>query len=84
MNEIRPDYYNKNTIEAIDVIQAWELNFCLGNTVKYIARNGKKDPTKKIVDLKKALWYLDREIELLERIEDGKRAASEANFVDPA
>ena len=84
MNEIRPNYYNAETIEAIDVIQAWDLNFCLGNTVKYIARNGKKDPSKRIVDLKKALWYLNREIELLERIENGKRAASEENFVDSA
>ena len=84
MSEIRPNYYNSDTIEAIDVIQAWDLNFCLGNTVKYIARNGKKDPEKQIVDLKKALWYLNRHIESLERIENGKRAASEANFVDPA
>lgn len=83
MNEIRPDYYNRDTIEAIDVIEAWNLGFCLGNTVKYIARNGKKDPSKEIVDLKKASWYLNRHIEFLERIESGKRTEAEANFVDP-
>ena len=35
-----PDYYKGNGIEAIDVIEAWNLDFCLGNTVKYIARRG--------------------------------------------
>jgi hypothetical protein len=49
-----------NTYEAIKVIEAWDLGFCLGNTVKYIARAGKKDAT--LQDLKKAKWYLDREI----------------------
>lgn len=55
--------------EAIKVIEAWGLGFCLGNTVKYIARAGKKDDI--IEDLKKAEWYLSREIGRLlhERIE---------------
>ena len=57
-----PDYYKGNGIEAIDVIEAWNLDFCLGNTVKYIARCGKKS-NKVIEDLKKAAWYLNREIE---------------------
>ncbi len=48
--------------EAIKVIEAWELDFCLGNTVKYIARAGKKDPSKTIQDLEKAKWYLERKI----------------------
>jgi len=49
-----------NPYEAIKVIEAWELGFCLGNTVKYIARAGKKDAT--LQELKKAAWYLQREI----------------------
>lgn len=58
-----PAHYRKDTgFEAIDVIEAWELNFNLGNVVKYIGRNGKKDPDKYIEDLEKARWYLDREI----------------------
>lgn len=61
-----PSHYMPGTYEAINVIEAWDLNFCLGNTVKYIARAGKKDPNKIIEDLKKAKWYLDREIETLE------------------
>ena len=58
-----PTHYRKDTgHEAIDVIEAWQLNFNLGNTVKYISRNGLKDPDKYIEDLEKARWYLDREI----------------------
>lgn len=49
-----------NTYEAIKVIEAWNLDFCLGNTVKYISRAGKKG--NRLEDLKKARWYLDREI----------------------
>lgn len=58
-----PTHYGGDTVyEAIKVIEAWDLGFCLGNTVKYIARAGKKDRTDEIQDLKKARWYLDREI----------------------
>lgn len=53
-----------NPYEAIKVIEAWELGFCLGNTVKYISRAGKKGD--RLEDLKKARWYLDREIARLE------------------
>lgn len=56
-----PAYYQTGGIEAIDVIEAWGLGFCLGNTVKYIARAGKKG--NRLTDLKKAAWYLSREIE---------------------
>ncbi len=61
-----------NPYEAIKVIEAWELDFCTGNTVKYISRAGKKDPSKRIEDLKKGRWYLDRLIQRLEQ-EQGKR-----------
>lgn len=53
-----------NPYEAIKVIEAWELGFCLGNTVKYIARAGKKSTL--LEDLKKSRWYLDREIKKIE------------------
>lgn len=63
-----PPHYGgeDNPYEAIKVILAWGLGFCLGNTVKYVARAGKKDPAKRLEDLKKARWYLDREITELE------------------
>jgi hypothetical protein len=62
-----PDHYGgkDNPYEAIKVIEAWGLGFCLGNTVKYVSRAGRKDSTKTIEDLKKARWYLDREIAAL-------------------
>lgn len=65
-----PDHYQNgedNTYEVIKVIDAWGLGFCLGNTVKYIARAGKKDPKKEFEDLKKAAWYLNHEIEKLQK-----------------
>jgi hypothetical protein len=55
-------YGGDTTYEAIKVIEAWELNFHLGNVVKYINRAGKKDLTKTKEDLLKAQWYLDRYI----------------------
>jgi len=63
-----PDHYGgaTNPYETIKVIEAWQLGFCLGNAVKYISRAGKKDPTKELVDLKKAAWYLERHIKTLE------------------
>jgi hypothetical protein len=61
-----PQHYGGDTpYEAIKVIEAWALGFCLGNAVKYISRAGKKDPAKAIEDLEKARWYLDREIATL-------------------
>lgn len=64
-----PDHYqfgNDNQYEAIKVIDAWELGFSLGNTVKYISRAGKKHKEKELEDLKKALWYLQHHITQLE------------------
>lgn len=55
-----------NPYEVIKVIEALDMDFHLGNTFKYIARAGKKVSDKEIQDLKKALWYLERKIELLE------------------
>lgn len=56
-----PDYYKRGGIEVIDVIEAWGLGFNLGNVVKYIARAGRKTKDG-LQDLRKAAWYLDREI----------------------
>jgi hypothetical protein len=65
-----PAHYggSENPYEAIKVIEAWDLDFCLGNTVKYISRAGKKDKAKEIEDLKKAAWYLARRLEQLEGV----------------
>lgn len=67
-NVNNPKHYGgkDNPYEAIKVIEAWDLDFCLGNTVKYISRAGKKDNT--IQDLEKAKWYLERKINNLKKI----------------
>ena len=74
MNDIvnHPSHYTDGKIEVIDAIEAWGLNFHRGNAVKYIARAGKKDPTKEIEDLKKAEWYIHREIQRLEKCRKDK------------
>lgn len=60
-----PAHYCKGrTIEPADAIIDWGLSWCLGNVVKYIARAGRK--TDLIEDLKKAAWYLQKEISRLE------------------
>lgn len=63
-----PPHYGgaNNAYEAIKVIEAWDVEFCLGNTLKYICRAGKKDDSLTVEDLKKAQWYLNRRIEQLE------------------
>lgn len=62
-----PNHYCEGRkYEPKDVIRDWELNFNLGNTVKYIARNGRKQGNSVLQDLKKARQYLDFEIAYLE------------------
>lgn len=65
-----PSHYNDGKIEVIDFIEDKNLNFHRGNAVKYIARAGKKDKSKEVEDLKKAQWYIDREIKKLEENND--------------
>ena len=61
-----PEHYGgkDNPYEAIKVIEAWGLNFHLGNVVKYISRAEKKG--NKIQDLRKAQWYLNRYLDAIE------------------
>lgn len=55
-----PKHYQGNGLEAIDVIEAFGLDFNLGNAIKYILRAGRKDCKKQ--DLEKASWYIARSI----------------------
>jgi hypothetical protein len=61
-----PSHYGgeNNVYEAFKVIKAWQLDFWLGNAVKYICRAGKKDDM--VQDLKKAKWYIELKISFLE------------------
>lgn len=65
-----PNHYGgaDNPYETIKVIEAWGLDFTLGNAVKYISRAGKKEPDKNIQDLEKAIWYLQRRITQLQSV----------------
>lgn len=56
-----PQHYNVGKYEAIDVIEDWNLNFNLGNAVKYISRADHKG--NKYQDIEKAIWYLQRELQ---------------------
>ena len=55
-----PIHYRRLDPEPIDVIEQWNLGFCEGNAVKYLARAGHKLGADRRDDLAKARWYLDR------------------------
>jgi hypothetical protein len=64
-NVNHPKHYTSHPsgVECIDITE--HMNFCLGNATKYVWRASLKG--NQIEDLKKARWYIDREIERLER-----------------
>ena len=64
---IPPHYYNEKKIDVIDFCKAYDLNFNLGNVVKYVSRAGKKGST--IQDLLKAKDYIERELKHESEIE---------------
>lgn len=59
-----PPHYTFGTIEVIDVIEDWKLNYHEGNIIKYVARSKYKG--SQLEDLKKAQWYLNRQIKKIE------------------
>lgn len=68
-----PMHYTSHP-SGIECIQVTEhYNFCIGNAIKYLWRNGLKSDadkstvTKQVEDLRKAIWYINREIENLEK-----------------
>ena len=68
MNDcLHPHYYTSGGIEPIDFIDAHGLNFSLGNAIKYIVRAGLKDGEPTLEALQKAIWYLEHEIERLQK-----------------
>lgn len=64
-----PSWYADGKIEVIDFIEdrGFGAAYCLGNAIKYIARAGRKDPEKEVQDLKKAVWYINRRIQEIEK-----------------
>jgi hypothetical protein len=62
-----PSHYTDGKIEVTDFILDKGLDYCRGHVVRYVCRAGKKDKSKEVEDLKKAQWYLSREITRLEK-----------------
>lgn len=60
-----PSHYNQGSIEVIDFIEAWKLDFTTANIIKYVVRSPYKNNT--LEDLKKAKFYLER---LIKRYEE--------------
>jgi hypothetical protein len=80
----RPAHYNgKNgVITVIDIIEDYDLGFSLGNVIKYGLRAGRKPGEDGLDDLKKARWYLDREIQRIqqEKVVDANLDASKSDL----
>ena len=70
-----PNHYTAGKIEVIDFIEDQKFPYHLGNAVKYISRAGKKDESKTVEDLRKAIWYINRYIEVLAKQKGGGRRA---------
>ena len=65
MNDpINPDYYDAGGRQLIDLLEG--MQFSRGSAVKYLVRAGVKNPATELEDLKKARWYVNREIARLE------------------
>jgi hypothetical protein len=62
----QPEHYTRRSPQPIDVIKAWNLDFWLGNVMKYVGRCGFKSGNTELQDLKKAKFYLDEKIAILE------------------
>ncbi len=62
-----PSHYNAGSIEAIEIIEDWGLNFSEGNALKYLLRSKYKGDQKQ--DLLKCRWYIQR---LLDNCEEGR------------
>ena len=69
-NEHGPQYYRRGTIQVWDFVRDQELNFHLGNVIKYVCRAGHKFDD--IDDLEKAIHYLKNEVEFRtsQRVQD--------------
>ena len=78
-----PSHYTYGKLETIDIINdiigdVGVCNFCRGKAIKYLFRAGKKTESnlephrQKIQDLKKAKWYIEKEISILEQLNDEK------------
>jgi hypothetical protein len=81
---VNPKHYSElGEYSALHVIHKWELGYCLGSALKYIQRAGKKPGTPAVVDLKKAVWYIQREIHILDPDQPDPAAAANRPSIGP-
>ena len=76
----RPSYYTRGTLEVWDFIREQDLNYFLGNAIKYICRAGYKDC--RVEDLKKAITYLEKELENVTAIEPSYRIPPSVQYTE--
>ena len=65
-----PAHYTRGSIEVWDFIRDQELNYFLGNAIKYICRAGFKNPSTKAEDLQKAIHYLENELSHIQPLQN--------------
>jgi hypothetical protein len=61
-----PHYADLGEYSALHVTEKWDLGFHLGNLLKYIQRSGRKPDENALTDLRKARWYLQRHLHLID------------------
>ena len=64
-NVIKPSHYKAGEFDVIAFCQLHNINFDLGNVIKYVTRAGKKENNSELQDLNKAMEYLKRRIEFI-------------------
>ncbi len=67
MSKVSPDHYQKGLIEVWDFIEDQNLNYFLGNVIKYVCRAGFKTSEDTIDDLRKAKTYISKQIQIIEK-----------------
>jgi len=76
MAHYSPAHYTRGSIQVWDYIRDQGLNYHLGNAIKYISRAGFKDANSKAQDLKKAIHYLENELQHTLNIAEPVRPSS--------
>lgn len=75
---VNPNHYRElGAYSALHVVEKWGLNYLLGNSLKYMQRAGKKPGATALTDLRKARWYLQRQLHILAPDEEDDPAAND-------
>ena len=72
---VNPPHYTRGNIEVWDFIRDQGLNYFRGNAIKYICRAGFKSPATEVEDLKKAIHYLENELQHAQQVDEPERSS---------